>query len=70
MAITGARWGLDGGKSVLRLRALALNGDLDDYLAFHRARERHRNHLSRYENEKVPELALPGVRKARLRVVA
>ncbi|HHH29185.1 MAG TPA: ISKra4 family transposase [Polyangiaceae bacterium] len=60
MAITGARWGLEGGESVLRLRALRLNGDLDDYLQFHRRQELHRNHLSRYANAKVPELQIPG----------
>ena len=70
MAITGARWGLQGGESVLRLRALALNDDLDDYLVFHHRRELHRNHLSRYADAKLPELTLPGGRTPHLRVVA
>lgn len=69
MARTGARWGLEGGESVLRLRALVLNGDLDDYLHFHRRRELHRNHLSRYADANPPELQLPGRARARLRVV-
>jgi hypothetical protein len=69
MAITGARWGLKGGESVLRLRALTLSGDLDDYLDFHKARELARNHLSRYEHGEVPSLQLPGKRKPLLRIV-
>ncbi len=69
MALTGARWGLEGGESVLRLRALLLNGDLDDYLDFHKTRELERNHLSRYDKAKVPDLELPGQRKPLLRLV-
>jgi hypothetical protein len=53
MARTGARWGLEGGESVLRLRALVLNGDLDDYLDFQRRQELHRNHLAHYETGRV-----------------
>ncbi|MFD6327641.1 ISKra4 family transposase [Streptomyces sp. NPDC058442] len=40
--ITGARWGLHGAESVLRLRAVTSNGDLDAYLAYHAAREHER----------------------------
>jgi hypothetical protein len=69
MAITGARWGLGGGEAVLRLRALALTGDLDDYLEFHKARELERNHLSRYEHGELPALDIPRVPKPRLRLV-
>jgi hypothetical protein len=35
MEITGARWSLDGAEGVPRLRALAGNGDFDEYSAFH-----------------------------------
>ena len=35
MEVTGARWSLDGAEAILKLRALAGNGDLDDYLDFH-----------------------------------
>jgi hypothetical protein len=31
MDITGARWGLDGAEAILKLRALASNGDFDTY---------------------------------------
>ncbi|MGI5507598.1 ISKra4 family transposase [Streptomyces sp. CA-106131] len=40
--ITGARWGLHGAEAVLKLRAVTSNGDLDDYWAFHTAREHER----------------------------
>ena len=69
MARTGARWGLEGAESVLRLRALVLNGDLDDYLDFHRRRELHRNHLSRYADAKPPQLQLPAQARPRLKLV-
>ena len=45
---TGARWGLDGAEAVLRLRALVINGDFDDYWHFHLSHERERVHLVRY----------------------
>lgn len=42
MGITGARWGLASAEAVLRLRALATNGDWDAYWRFHLRRERER----------------------------
>jgi len=44
MGITGARWGLDGGEAVLRLRAIRCSGDWDDYWQFHERQELRRNH--------------------------
>lgn len=44
MDLTGARWSLDGAEAVLRLRALRASGDFEDYIAFHRRQERHRNY--------------------------
>jgi len=49
MQVTGARWSLDGAEAVLRLRALAGNGDFDDYFTFRREQEKRRNHDSRYQ---------------------
>lgn len=54
MDITGARWGLEGGEAVLRLRSLRSSGDLDEYWTFHEAQEKKRNHLQHYANETVP----------------
>ena len=49
MGITGARWSVEGAQAILQLRAIAASGDLDDYWNHHIARERQRNHLSRYQ---------------------
>ena len=46
MDITGARWGLTGAESVLRLRALKQSGDFEDYWNFHVEQEEVRNHLA------------------------
>jgi len=48
MEITGARWGLEGGEAVLKLRALAINGDLDAYWAFHETQEYQRHHQAKF----------------------
>lgn len=56
MDITGARWGLDGAESVLRLRSLRSSGDFNDYWKFHLAQERQRNHLLRYADHEFKHL--------------
>lgn len=56
MDITGARWGLDGGEAVLKLRSLRASGDLDDYLHFHARRELERNHLALFDDSELREL--------------
>ena len=38
MDLTGARWGLSGAEAILRLRALASNGDLEDYWRYQQSR--------------------------------
>jgi hypothetical protein len=64
---TGARWSLTGAEAVLRLRAVRASGDFDAYWEFHLAREKERNHTSRYEGAWVPD-PLPAP-KPRLRRV-
>jgi len=54
MAVTGARWSLDGAESVLRLRALRSSGDFDEHWSFHEAREYERNHQALYADGNVP----------------
>lgn len=51
---TGARWSLNGADAVLRLRALRASGDFDDYWHFHLAREKERNHATRYADGDIP----------------
>ena len=60
--ITGARWSLEGAEAVLKIRALSSSGDFDEYWNYHEAQERHRNHASKYSEEKIPELKQPEVR--------
>ena len=48
--ITGARWGLQGAEAVLKLRALATNGDFDAYWQFHTRQEHRRVHQARYQH--------------------
>jgi hypothetical protein len=48
MEITGARWGLEGGEAVLKLRALYINGDFDAYWDFHESQEYQRNHQAKF----------------------
>ena len=48
MEITGARWGLEGGEAVLKLRALVINGDFDAYWDFHEQQEYQRNHRAKF----------------------
>lgn len=50
MDLTGARWGLAGAETILRLRALISNGDFDDYWVFHLDQEHHHTHHSRYRD--------------------
>lgn len=44
MEVSGARWSLQGAEAVLRLRALRMSGDWDEYLPFHKRAERLRNY--------------------------
>lgn len=52
--ITGARWGVPGAESVLRLRSLRSSGDFEAYWAFHLSKEHERNHQSRYAGGVIP----------------
>ncbi len=42
--ITGARWGLDGAESILKLRSLKSSGDFDTYWEFHKKGSKQRNY--------------------------
>lgn len=56
MDITGARWGINGGEAVLKLRSLAASGDLDRYLDYHAQQELERNHLSKFDDSELLDL--------------
>jgi hypothetical protein len=64
---TGSRWSLTGAEAILRLRAVRASGDFDAYWQFHLAREKHRNHASRYADAQIPD-PLPALRPRLRRV--
>jgi hypothetical protein len=53
---TGARWGLAGGESVLKLRALDTNGELDAYWKHYNSMAFERNHAALYSDNTIPSL--------------
>ncbi len=50
MDITGARWGLDGAESILKLRSILKSNDFDEYWKLHIDREFQRIYGSKYSN--------------------
>ena len=56
--ITGARWSPDGAEDILKLRAVVVNGDLDDYMAHYKKRYLQEHHLARYHPASIPDLGL------------
>jgi hypothetical protein len=69
MERTGARWSLDGAEAVLRLRAVYVSGDFDDYWQFHLGREWQRNHSSLYLDAPQRALSKPAPASAPLRII-
>lgn len=65
MDITGARWGIEGAEAVLRMRALVVSGDVDEYWAYHQECEYKRNHAAYYSDNQPPELALKATQSTR-----
>ena len=56
--ITGARWSPDGAEDILKIRAVVVNGDLDDYMTYYKTRYLHEHHLARYDPASIPGLGL------------
>jgi hypothetical protein len=56
--ITGARWSPGGADVILKLRAVVVNGDLDDYMTYYKQRYRDDVHLTRYDPASIPDLRL------------
>ena len=71
MAVTGARWSLNGAEAVLRLRALRSSRDFDEYWTFHEAREYERTHQTLYAGGIVPPTiaSLPASKRNHLKVI-
>jgi len=56
--ITGARWSPVGAENILKIRAVVVNGDLDDYMRYYKQRYRDEHHLARYDEDTIEELNL------------
>jgi len=56
--ITGARWSPDGAEVILKIRAVVVNGDLDDYMTYYKERYRSEHHLARYDQDTIERLNL------------
>ena len=56
--ITGARWSPTGAEDILKLRAIIVNADLDDYMNYYKARYQEEHHLARYDPASIPDLGL------------
>ena len=56
--ITGARWSPDGAEDILKLRAVVVNGDLEDYMNYYKKRYLEERHLARYDPASIPDLGL------------
>jgi hypothetical protein len=56
--ITGARWSPDGADVILKLRAVVVNDDLDDYMTYYKQRYLEDIHLTRYDPASIPDLRL------------
>jgi hypothetical protein len=56
--ITGARWSPDGAEDILKIRAVVVNGDLDDYMRYYKQRYRDEHHLARYDPATIEDLNL------------
>jgi hypothetical protein len=56
--ITGARWSPDGAETILKLRAVVVNDDLDDYITYYKNRYRAEHHLTRYDQDTIDRLNL------------
>ena len=56
--ITGARWSPDGAEVILKLRALVVSSDLDDYMTYYKKRYLNEIHLNRYDPASIADLGL------------
>ena len=53
LALTGARWSLDGAEAVLKLRAVKVSGDFSAYWTFYEHQQYARIHEGLYQNPAV-----------------
>lgn len=56
--IIGARWSPDGAEDILKIHAVVVNGDLNDYMSYYKDRYRDEHHLARYDEDTIDRLGL------------
>jgi len=69
LQICGARWTISGAEALLRIRAIVISGDYDEYWKFHEAAEYERNHASLYARGTPPPVCRQARRRRHLAVV-
>ena len=67
--VTGATWSMAGAEAVLRLRALVVSGDFDEYWKFHETQQRTRNHDAYYAGGHAPKVKQSKLCRGALRVI-
>lgn len=55
MDVSGAPWSLAGAEAIVKLRALWMTGDFEQYWQYHLNREKERNHIARYLDGVIPD---------------
>jgi hypothetical protein len=65
MALTGARWSLEGAEAVLRVRSVWVRGDCETSWRFHLEQEHRRHHTAHYAGGEVPVPQSPAGRKSK-----
>ena len=53
MEITGARWSLEGAEAVLKVRAIKVSGDFEEYWEFYERRQYEKNYERLYQNPQI-----------------
>ena len=53
-----AGWTPTGAEDILKLRAVIVNGDLDDYMRYYKERYRDEHHLARYDPATIEHFGL------------
>jgi hypothetical protein len=68
MELTGCRWSLKGAEAMLCMRSIKVSGDFEKYWKFHCDKEKQRNHLELYKDQRLPSMAMAST-KPTLKVI-
>ena len=65
LQLCGARWSLKGAEAILRIRAIVISGNFDEFWRYHEARESARNHARLYAGAVPPVVSQISAREQR-----